>query len=1235
LPRLVKLLLILAITTLALAVASAQNITQLQPGDPPLASLIQVSPPNENGMVTIAGAPGSVFPSAQVAIRNLYTGDTAYVQAGVTGSFTTTLYGAGNTPYWISPAENIPNNMRNRPGSLPGGPGTIIYGAFPQIPLQTTSVTQLVVDGDLSDWRAYDGIGFVTETEPLVYALLNQQSMYVAIDQAPPDDYAQMVVRFSLEGVVYDLAFDPRQMQPGSLKRVEPLVADLGTLPLAVSIGDGIEVRFPVRGINLSNPTIDIAGVEAIYFTGTDGTNLVEIDVRQRIPILGETDGIVRLNSQDGQEVTRFIIAGTIAGGATRWTARGRVNSLNLQPGDTLVLELDVTMNTPELADGLTGLSLGGALRLQPIVGADGAQAAGGIGSNNGWSNVLTPSGLGIVNLRSDFQLAQTMTPSQQVIRQGDNLVFPITFEVTLPENLPAGLYVPLFQGIGQVGDGETFFWSQSSVLGTGAGDDTLERLPLVFKVGEVNNPRLLWTLFQDNPSNGTRGLIAEQDRSNYASADRVHFDNPTYILPPYNGADGQPITYPIEPYLLMEMPNTYHASSAPLIPIFFPGGRLSARITRPDGEVDDLGSSAIFQNRLSTAALDERQLFGAQSPTDVYRLTTLNSAFTNYTFTQYGEYQIDLTGNIEDVWGNRYEGGGTYHVLIAEPLSILPGVLPGTPFEVGDHFQAGLSLSPGAPADVTITARIYPLNGGKVIEHVIQGTADPGGYFFAEGFDFDVPGEYVIDYEARYTDADGQLWAGSLRGAGVIATPEDGLIAHGARGLDNYPAEMRPAWFNIRQYLAGTNLLPRLNYPYHSGDVAWLDQSADGQMNPIIQVQDTTGEYTEWLATNMPDYVSPNGVPLDRLALEGELPLASFKPDDEINAYSYISAVAPGLSVRQFVQGGLDGGLSTAWDNDDPLNGQAGAGLNGAQTGDFMFLFGGAVVRDGIDDTAIYGGLAVVIDNRNDPRGTRVYPPYRGEAGGPNGGPLLTVRGQTVNMFFHPTGIRPGDVLTVGDTLSVAGQVAPTLASIVSVKITSPNGVEQEFEGVANAVGYFHDPAHDFQVNEPGVWTVQINVRHEGETSAGQIEPPPPTGGVLGASGGQFQVFVVPADGARLNWNTANDQSFAAGIPFNFNFELPTDWSNIRVYKVVKTPSYILDDAPIRPTGVSFSFQYNPTNLSKDFPNLENNGDGNGASAADVVTLTFAATGVNADGQLQIQTRTFTIAHDRLTTFG
>ena len=129
--RFLQMLIALLVVCVVLSsVAVGAQGGRLKPGDPPNAALISVSQPDAGGNVTISGAAGSVFPAAQLAIRNLYTGDTVYTLAGITGTFTALLYGPGDTPFWISPAQNIPVELRDKPGSLPGGPGTIVYGVF-------------------------------------------------------------------------------------------------------------------------------------------------------------------------------------------------------------------------------------------------------------------------------------------------------------------------------------------------------------------------------------------------------------------------------------------------------------------------------------------------------------------------------------------------------------------------------------------------------------------------------------------------------------------------------------------------------------------------------------------------------------------------------------------------------------------------------------------------------------------------------------------------------------------------------------------------------------------------------------------------------------------------------------------------------------------------------------------------------------------------------------------------
>jgi hypothetical protein len=1251
--RFLHLLLALLVVCVALAgVAVGAEGGRLKPGDPPTAALISVSQPDVDGNVTISGAAGAVFPAAQLAIRNLYTGDTVYTQAGITGTFSALLYGPGDTPFWISPAQNIPVELRDKPGSLPGGPGTIVYGVFSQTPTPSAVTTQIAIDGHLDDWDHYSN-ALLTDSEPAVHAFINTNSIYIGLaGKTLPTEYDHMDIQMSIDGSDNNVSLDPRGPGSGDLSRGQPTLREVGTFALAASQAAAIEIRMPnVAFLTQENPNIDQLILRQIRFVAADGSEIAAFPVEKPVPLVSEADGIARIDNQNTQDFTRFTLSDTL-GNDNHWQAQGQINTLTFKPGDTLTLEMDVKMDAPALPAGLIGLKMIGRMRLQPVLGADGAQVGGGLGSNNGWSDVKTASGLAISNLRSDFQLAEATTEANQIIRQDGKLLFPLDFNVQLPVDLPAGLYVLMFEGFGQVEDGDVFSW-QDSPLGAGTIAPSLTRLPVTFKVGTIPDGHLFWTLFQDNPSDGSRGVVAVEDQAKYGLSNRVHFDSPTYILPKTSGDAKTPIAYPIEPYLLDQMPNSYDTNDAPLIPFLLPGGRLSARITGPDGKVDDLGSSPIVQNQLSTALLDERTRFGAESPVDVYRLTTLNPSLTNYVFSQYGVYKIELSGNLEDVSGNRYTGGGTYNVLIAEPLHLLPAVLPGTPFEVGNAFNPGLHIAPGLAADVTINAHIYPLDGSAVIEKKIEGKANSAGIFApATGeFTFDVPGEYVLDYDVRYTDKDNRLWAGSLRSAGVIASPNGDLIAHGQRGVEGVHTMPRPAWYSVAQYAA--NALARLNIPYYTGDVLWLSDGQDSQLNPIINVQDKGSSYVEWLAANQAGYVAADGTPFSQLLTEQTLPTVLFpskdafyavgmQPDKAVNrAYSYVSAVSLAVSARQFVRGGMDGGLPFYFDADDPYNQQSGAGLNGSRPGDYLFVFGGAVVENAdakLRSTAIYGSLAVVIDPRTDARGARVYPPYDGQAGGGTGGPLLMdTDGQPVDMFFHPTAARPGDVLRVGDTLSIAGQVAPTLPSQVDVTVTAPDGsVSQQFSGLANAIGYFYDPANDFKLDKPGVWTVSIHVQHNGLTSVGMIEPPPPTGGVLGTGDGHFNVYVLPETTDALDWNdNRSDFDIPPALPYNFRFGLPKDWTNVQIYHTMSIPGQVLEQGLLRPAGTTLSFQYSPPILGKLFPNIENGEQGAGASAGDTFTLTIVMTGTDSSRQQQIRSRTFTIAFDHLFTFG
>jgi len=1005
-----------------------------------------------------------------------------------------------------------------------------------------------------------------------------------------------------------------------------------------------VELRVPEAPIldRLPSGEIETVLLGTVAYLDEEGNTLQVAEYDTPVNLVNEENGVVYLPPVvESDEVVRFSIGGAVAGGVGTWGGRARMDGLNAEPGDTLGIELDVTMTTDAPPEALVGVEMFGRFSLQPVALEDGFVTSAGELADNGWSSVLTPSGLAINNLTHTIPIGEGRVSPADVIVRGDTLLFGIPARLTIPEDLPPGVYVMVFEGYAQVGDGEPFRWAQAGLFGEGtrAVNQGFTRTPAVLNIGrDATEPvRTLWTLFHAQPSDGSLGLMAAEDTERAALSNNVRFNSPTYILPP-----GAPVPY--EPYMVNMLPNRYDVNAAPLLPLLFPNGRLTATVRKPDGDVDNLATTPVLQNVLSTAAVDERDVFGAQAPLDIYRLATLNEAFAEPALDQYGDYEVEMTGFVEDVWGNRYEGGGTYTFIVAETLDLSPAALPGTPLTVGDTLPLGVRVSPGVPADVTVSYRFYPVDGGEMTEGQASGTANAYGVFNSPGVVASGAGEYVVDYDVRYTDADGRLWAGSLRGAGVVAPEEPGLTAHGLRGVANENAAFQSAWYLVDQILPGGADTARLNTPYHVGDIASVRDLPTTGLQPGSSVQDTGAGYADWLRATHPDYVTPGGLPVDEAVVRDALPVATLDEDRAASemlplnpeaaantAYSYLSYVTPAVSARQTVLGRPLAPGELFWDMDDPLLGQVGAGAAGMAPGDYAFLFGGSVLRNTdaeIAEVAAYSGLAVGIDP-SDERGGRVFPPYRGAAGGPDGGPLLDYDGNATPLFFHPTGVRPGDVYSEGDTMVVAGHAAPPLASDVAVTVTSPSGVVTAFGGQANAVGFFHEPSAGVSLDEPGVWTVQTTLTHTGPSSAGEtpLDPPP-------SVTQSFNVYVVPEGNTRLAWDDGNDIPFSAGFPFNFTFDVPPGWTDVTGYLTLAFPGAVAEDGTLPIQGTALRYQFNPTNLSNRFPFYEGaDGRVDGPASSDPVTLTFVITGDNAAGRFDVLARQVTLRHDRLIT--
>jgi hypothetical protein len=715
----------------------------------------------------------------------------------------------------------------------------------------------------------------------------------------------------------------------------------------------------------------------------------------------------------------------------------------------------------------------------------------------------------------------------------------------TIPASLPDGVYQA---GLFVYGDIPQKSGQPTLVTWLFSGE--MASLPPL-RVGNPATPHIPWTLLANYPINGLRGLQALEDVGSYAMPDRARYAPDLVVVPRLDERSGEQLVYRLEPGSLWLSGSDRRPPPPPYPALDLKSGELAIEVTKPGGGVDTLGPAKITQSWVVTPGLlDNNPLHeGTGNLTDMFHLYRHDETFA-YAFQQYGVHTIHIYGTIEDLYGNIYPIEGTYELLVARVLDLDPAQLPTTPYEVGDVFASGLHVYPPCPADVEIRLKHLPDSDiGQAQTYIATGQANRFGYFQPPGpkFAFETPGEFRVDIQATYAAPDGSLWAGTTTWGSVVASPGARFAVHGRRGMDyklpHIDTQM-PTWFS------NANLDPNWvglenYYPFFSGDILWGSEAPDlpqggESLHTILTLEDLTpGEEIYNImrsffprATNAyrfpPTVVDTQGFE-ERLAIN-EAPLfistrsgqeAVLDPEEvEFWGYFYGSSERPDVHVREIIS---EDGMGTAyWRYNDTYGMQIGEPADGDQAGDIKWNFGGAVFRVisetmPINEYNIYGSFWVLLPN-DDPLGPRVTPPFQYAAGGMNGGPIMELLGEEIDMLFLPKGVRPGDILQLGDTISFSGHVGPTLDSRVEVTITSPSNVKHSGVWHANRIGWLYAPDFDFVAEEAGRWSVKVFVEHDRPYLPTGITPASHnTGSVLGTQG-SYEFYVVEPGSPELH---------------------------------------------------------------------------------------------------------------------
>ena len=366
-----------------------------------------------------------------------------------------------------------------------------------------------------------------------------------------------------------------------------------------------------------------------------------------------------------------------------------------------------------------------------------------------------------------------------------------------------------------------------------------------------------------------------------------------------------------------------------------------------------------------------------------------------------------------------------------------------------------------------------------------------------------------------------------------------------------------------------------------------------------------------------------------------GETPLFSSRPDGldpfldptevDLWAYSYRSVQRPLVRVREEI--GEENILDPYWRFDEQYANQIGVGKNGDLPGEIKFQYGAAVLHGSALDQshyAIYGSLFVLVPD-DDPDGTRTFPPFQGNGGGPSGGPLFTLKGEDIDLFMHLTGVRPGSVLETGNTFALVGAIGPTLPAKVAYTVTAPDGSKRTFRGQANSIGYYYEPDDNFIVDQPGRYTVDLRVTYDGNTSAGQVTAPFPQGHVLGTARGRFSVYVVSPQSAPLTVDLPRHDFLTAPADFTVTASAPAGPTLTGGHMTALIPGVILEDGPLSVRNNGLTYDYDPVGLAAGVPILDVERFGQPV-AADVVTVSLFGQGTDSAGQPHYAARVVTL---------
>lgn len=651
---------------------------------------------------------------------------------------------------------------------------------------------------------------------------------------------------------------------------------------------------------------------------------------------------------------------------------------------------------------------------------------------------------------------------------------------------------------------------------------------------GTSIQPRIPWVLLANYNSNGYYGVVADEDKPYFAISARNLIQDDV-ILPRYS-ATGGAITYSLEPQFKADT-----IDDCQNIPWDYTTGEMTVEVTGPDGIGVPLGTLPFVRQ-------------SGKGP------TTGRSTFTAWTPPAYGQYTVKATGWIQDIWGNRYEGGGTYRFWIAKRMTLATATFQGMPYPAGGFYGRDLGFAPAVPADVTVTATLYPgSDPAKAKTMTWGGKANAAGVFGAmqgnKSLTLSQPGEYAAQVLATYWDKDGHLWVSTMRHAGVVYDPNGPIVARGKKlyvgGKYYERGETKTEGFIDPQN--GTEKLDHINFPYNPGDVLLI--ASDGQgANKIIPTM--TYELKE---NNKRDDAALNSIGATNLQLKTSNGYSPHMFPEFITdwAYYYGAAARPGF-VSRFVVGETMVRAPYWSVSPNSFGGQINAHYNGDMPGDIYRLLGGVVLRRKGEAPAYAGYIASSFLLPRGENNNRIVAPGSEE--------LIGSTGQRARVFL--VGPRPGMTYPAGTTFGAALQIDPILPVNITFKLTYPDGRTVQTSGVSDALGSFVGKDR-WVLDTPGVYHFNLDANWNGNPA---VMPGLP------ADGGELYVLdaKTPEGANGIEISNADGMTFDPIQGVHIIGRSTAD--KVRFAAVM--PGAVLDQGDVTVVNGQFDYYFNPSEL-------------------------------------------------------